>query len=108
MSKRQQQVSLFTLTVPVTDPEGDPIAYYRAVVQQEDDQLVAPGELGWPRWLAFDAAERTFTGTPEAADAPAAFTIAVVASDGKEEGRTTFPLTVEIKTNSRLPEVSRQ
>ena len=71
----------------VTDPENDSITYRSA--------LVGGGSL--PGWLSFNAATRTFSGTPREADTPATLTIAVTAMDDGEPAESvtsTFTLTV--------------
>ena len=55
----------------VTDPEGDGITYGAALA----DDTALPG------WLSFDAATRTFSGTPGEADVPATLIIRVAATD---------------------------
>ena len=55
----------------VTDPEGDGITYGAALA----DDTALPG------WLNFDAATRTFSGTPREADVPATLIIRVAATD---------------------------
>ncbi|MES2793790.1 MAG: putative Ig domain-containing protein [Planctomycetota bacterium] len=50
---------------------------------------------GLPAWLSFDAASRTFTGTPTAGDAGSLSTITVTATDNHEASvSTTFDVTV--------------
>ena len=78
----------FSYTVPAArDPEGGPVAYTAA--------LADGGAL--PGWLAFDAATRTFAGTPREDDAPASWRIRVTASDDGSPpltDATAFTLTV--------------
>ena len=86
----------FRYTVPAaSDPEGATIAYMAAL---------ADGSA-LPHWLAFDAAARTFSGTPREADAPASLRIQVTATDSGSPAlsdTTTFTLTtVEV---NEMPE----
>ena len=82
------QDTAFSYTVPAaSDPEGGTVAYMATL---------ADGSV-LPDWLAFDAATRTFSGTPREADAPASLSIRVTASDDGSPAltdTTTFTLTV--------------
>lgn len=82
-----QEGQVFTYTFPETafaDADGDSLTYVAAL---------ADGSA-LPAWLSFDAATRTFSGTPAAGDV-ASLTIAVTATDpsGAFE-RSTFALSV--------------
>ena len=90
----------FTYTVPAgafTDPNGDALTY------SADGNGVA-----LPSWLSFNAATRTFTGTPSAAGS---WTIRVMASDGTSTVSGTFGITtanVAPVYNNTLPARSGQ
>ena len=79
----------FSYIVPAaTDPDEDDLTYTAA--------LTDGGDL--PDWLSFAAGTRTFSGTPDADDAPAELDITVTATDDgnpPESGTTSFTLTVE-------------
>jgi len=79
---------------PVTDPDGDPVSYAARL----------PGDTPLPAWLSFDAATRTFSGTPSAGDI-GEITINVLAFDGALNfSMSSFTLTV-VAAN-RAPEFS--
>lgn len=68
-----QEDQAFTLTLPAntfTDEDGDPLAL--SATQADGSSL--------PAWLTFDAASRTFSGTPNQSDT-GALTIRVTATD---------------------------
>ncbi len=68
----------------VVDPDGDMVAY-----------LASSGDMdSLPFWLNFDAASRTFSGTPLEADTPASHTIRVTARDASLSSSATFTLNV--------------
>jgi serralysin len=76
----------FSFVIPgstFTDPNGDALVYTAT--------LEGGGAL--PGWLTFDAATRTFSGTPGTADL-ATLSIVVTASDGSETVSDTFVLDV--------------
>ncbi|WP_235116465.1 putative Ig domain-containing protein [Desmonostoc muscorum] len=77
--------SLFTFTIPentFTDADGDTLTY--TAIKADGSAL--------PDWLNFDAATRTFSGTPpQDAGMPS---ITVTASDGQVSTSTTFPISV--------------
>ncbi len=81
----------FTYQVPeVIDPDSDTLTYNAALGQ-------AMNPL--PLWLTFDAATRTFSGTPRRAHV-ATLTIVVEVSDGSaESSRASFTLTVVLPPN---------
>ncbi|MEB3828123.1 ExeM/NucH family extracellular endonuclease, partial [Phormidium sp. CCY1219] len=66
-----------------TDIDGDSLSYSAAIV----------GGSGLPSWLSFDAATRTFSGMPTAADV-GEVAIAVTATDGAASVTDIFTLTV--------------
>lgn len=61
-----------------------------------------------PGWLTFDPETRTFSGTPRADDAGAAWIIEVSATDGELTAVTVFTLTVQEAGDSRLPRAAQQ
>jgi glucose/arabinose dehydrogenase len=79
----------FSFVLPATsftDADGDALSYSVA--------LASGAAL--PSWLSFDAATRTFTGTPGTAEAGKTYAIAVTASDGKGGSVTdTFDIAIE-------------
>ena len=79
----------------VTDPEGNGITYETALA----DDTALPG------WLSFDAATRTFSGTPREADVPATLTIRVAATDDgtpPASANATFTLTVSERNDGPI------
>ena len=90
----------FSYTVPAgafTDPNGDALTY------SADGNGVA-----LPSWLSFNAATRTFSGTPSAAGS---WTIRVMASDGTSTASGTFTIStanVGPVYNNTLPTRSAQ
>ncbi|MDE0695644.1 MAG: putative Ig domain-containing protein [Boseongicola sp.] len=78
----------FSHAVPeATDPEGGPVTYSAAL---SDGSAL-------PDWLGFDAATRTFSGTPREGDAPASLVIWITAADDGSPpltDTTSFTLTV--------------
>ena len=81
----------------VTDPEGDGITYGAALA----DDTALPG------WLSFDAATRTFSGTPREADMPATLIIRVAATDNGTPPATasaTFTLTASERNDAPIAE----
>ena len=79
----------------VTDPEGDGITYGAALA----DDTALPG------WLSFDAATRTFSGTPGEADVPATLIIRVAATDNGTPPATasaTFTLTASERNDAPI------
>ena len=88
----------FRYQVPAAvDPEGDTLTYAAHT---------AGGPL--PGWLSFDPETRTFSGTPRADDAGAAWSIEVSATDGELTAVTVFTLTVQEAGDSRLPRAAQQ
>ena len=84
----------FTYVVPAdafTDADGDPLTY---TVTTSDDG-------GLPGWLTFDAATRTFTGTPASSDSGPVF-VTVTASDGTATVSDEFALRVLMVAPSTL------
>ncbi len=83
--------SNFSFTIPAnafSDAEGDPLSY--------SVQMVGGGAL--PAWLSFDAATRTFSGTPDNSDV-GVINLQVSVSDGNGGSASdTFSITV-INTN---------
>ena len=78
--------SPFSFTVPAgsfTDPNGDTLTY-SANLQ---------GGGGLPNWLSFNAATRTFSGTPGNGDV-GTLAIVVTASDGTESVSDTFEIVI--------------
>ncbi|MEP0912397.1 DUF4347 domain-containing protein [Leptolyngbya sp. GB1-A1] len=55
------------------DPDGDKLTY-----------TITPASGSLPSWLKFDAATRTFSGTPAMSDLDKTFDITVIANDGKQ------------------------
>jgi Ca2+-binding RTX toxin-like protein len=81
----------FTLTLPADamfDVEGAPVTYSASL---------ASGQA-LPAWLRFDAATRSFSGTPGASEA-AELQVRLSGSDGVAIGSTTFKLRVELFIN---------
>ena len=80
---------VFSYTVPeASDPDKDALTYTAALTNGN----------ALPEWLSFAAGTRTFSGTPDADDAPAALDITVTATDDgdpPESGTTSFTLTVK-------------
>ena len=68
---------------------GDTLTY---TATQSDDSAL-------PAWLSFDAATRTFSGTPAAADV-GAVSVKVTASDGTESVSDTFDIVVSAAANT--------
>lgn len=73
-----------------------------------EDQLSYQAELAngapWPAWLHFDAATRTFSGTPPLAEQDSAFTLVVTATDlAGESVRQNFTLTVAAAQTPQPP-----
>ena len=97
------EAQAFTFQPPAfTDPEADSLTYTAAL---SDGATL-------PAWLSFNAATRTFSGTPQEADTPATLTIRLTATDDGSppaSSSATFTLTVQ-ETNSSPPnpEVSDQ
>ena len=84
----------FTYVVPAdafTDADGDPLAYTAAT---RDGGML-------PSWLTFDAATRTFTGTPASSDSGPVF-VTVTASDGTATVSDEFALRVLMVAPSTL------
>ena len=84
----------FTYVVPAdafTDADGDPLTY---TVTTRDGG-------GLPGWLTFDAATRTFTGTPASSDSGPVF-VTVTASDGTATVSDEFALRVLMVAPSTL------
>ena len=84
----------FTYVVPAdafTDADGDPLAYTAAT---RDGGLL-------PGWLTFDAATRTFTGTPASSDSGPVF-VTVTASDGTATVSDEFAVRVLMVAPSTL------
>ena len=81
----------FTYQVPeVTDPDSETLTYNAAL-----GQVMNP----LPRWLTFNASNRTFSGTPRKAHV-ATHTIVVEVSDGSaKSSRGSFTLTVALPPN---------
>ncbi len=78
--------SRFAFTIPAAafnDPEGDALTY--------SAQFAGGGAL--PTWLTYDAATRTFSGTPLNADV-GVIDVVVTASDGTGSASDTFTITV--------------
>jgi glucose/arabinose dehydrogenase len=89
----------FTFVLPATsftDADGDVLSYSVA--------LASGAAL--PGWLSFDAATRTFTGTPGTAEAGKTYAIAVTASDGKG-GRVTDTFDIEIEQLDLPPTLAK-
>ena len=75
----------FTYVIPedaFTDADGDPLAYAAAT----------SNGAGLPGWLTFNAATRTFTGTPDPGDV-GTVNVTVTASDGMAAASDEFALT---------------
>ena len=84
----------FTYVVPAdafTDADGDPLTY---TVTTRDGGLL-------PGWLTFDAATRTFTGTPASSDSGPVF-VTVTASDGTATVSDEFAVRVLMVAPSTL------
>ena len=84
----------FTYVVPAdafTDADGDPLAYTAAT---RDGGML-------PSWLTFDAATRTFTGTPASSDSGPVF-VTVTASDRTATVSDEFALRVLMVAPSTL------
>ena len=89
------------VSVPLSDVEiqtGEAFRYVLAddaFTDDDDDTLSYSASLedgsDLPAWLTFDAATRTFSGTPDAAGT---YNVRVTASDGKESVNDVFTLTV--------------
>ena len=90
----------FSFTVPITtftDIDGDTLTY---------SATLSDG-TALPAWLSFDAASRTFIGTPLNADV-GAIDVKITGSDGALNASDTFTLTV-VNTNddpTAIPSVS--
>ncbi|HYC02364.1 MAG TPA: putative Ig domain-containing protein [Azospirillaceae bacterium] len=81
----------WTFTVPsnaFTDPDGTTPTYSRTVVDAQGTALASQ-----PSWLDFDAATRTFSGTPPQ-DFNGELFVKVTASDGASSASDIFKLTV--------------
>ena len=71
-SQEATEDEAFTFQPPAfTDSDGDILTYTASL---SDGSAL-------PSWLAFDAATRTFSGTPREADTPASLTVSVTATD---------------------------
>lgn len=76
----------FSFTVPAgafTDPNGDKLTY----------SATLEGGAGLPSWLSFNAATRTFSGTPDNGDV-GTLAVLVTASDGTESATDTFEIVI--------------
>jgi serralysin len=76
----------FTFTIPngaFTDPNGDALTYSATLA----------GGGGLPNWLSFNAATRTFSGTPGDADV-GTLSIVIAASDGTGSASDTFEIVI--------------
>ena len=97
------EATAFTYQAPAfTDPEGDTLTYTATL----------SNGTALPTWLSFDAATRTFTGTPQEADTPASLTIRLTATDDgtpPASSSATFTLSVpETNNQPPPPQVSSQ
>ena len=73
---------------------GDTLTY--TATKSDDSEL--------PSWLSFDAATRTFSGTPTAADV-GTVSVKVTASDGSDSVSDTFDIVVSATADTTPPEV---
>lgn len=88
---------LFTFQVPdntFTDIDGDPLTYTANLAQIGQPDLPLPG------WLTFDAASRTFSGTPAIADVGLINLNVVVTDPSGGQAVETFALMVADTTNN--------
>lgn len=84
VSRPEDNAVLFTLAANTfTDADGDPLTY----------SATLDGGGALPAWLTFDAATRTFSGTPPL-DFNGFFDIRVSASDGMDSASTVFQLAI--------------
>ena len=84
-----------------TDADSDTLSY--AAAKSDDTAL--------PSWLSFDPATRTFSGTPQTADA-GTVSVKVTASDGSDSVSDTFDIVVSVPpadtTAPRVASIVRQ
>ena len=82
---------LFSYTAPeVTDPEGDTLTYNAALGQTMNPL---------PGWLTFDAATRTFSGTPRKAHVGSLTIVVEVSDSSAKSSRASFTLDVVLPPN---------
>ncbi len=81
----------FSYQVPeVTDPEGDTLTYNAALGQTMNPL---------PGWLTFDAATRTFSGTPRKAHVGSLTIVVEVSDSSAKSSKASFTLTVALPPN---------
>ena len=78
-----------------TDADSDTLSY--AAAKSDDTAL--------PSWLSFDPATRTFSGTPQTADA-GTVSVKVTASDGSDSVSDTFDIVVSVPPDTTAPRVA--
>lgn len=69
----------FSYTIPAdffTDADGDALTYSAVFYDAEDNQIPMPG------WVSFDAATRTFSGTPTKDDKGSTYVFGFIVTDG--------------------------